>query len=345
VLTEAETGVKYNLDQWEAIQHIRDYLESPESPPSDSVNPKDQDPNLTNALMRLCMSVVMQDTSCIKLYESPIMHYLAVRGVDEKSKALRSPFFYTPILAGALWINRLIMLEVALPLEAWPSLGLKSKAQVNSVRKRIYKLRKKHLCEGSFSPTASILSQLARGKAFNKLHFSQPNIHWSEDEQTIYYLGEPVELSKIQNMCSILTQELQDAMKELTFGTNVPSIDLGDIVDSMAWSQQFRQQGYSFIEHAKNQEHTGVGYQYLLEQAKAGRNKGMGKGGWKLLRKGRASRKTEWVDAQVKKYLTKERQFLQKLMVCVHISGEYKVAWEVVYIKANSARWPTCSRT
>jgi hypothetical protein len=66
---------------------------------------KNQDPNLTNALMRLCMSVVMQDTSCIRLYESPIMHYLAVSGVDEKSKALRTPFVYTPILAGALWIN------------------------------------------------------------------------------------------------------------------------------------------------------------------------------------------------------------------------------------------------
>ena len=107
---------------------------------------------------------------------------------------------------------------------------------MKSVPKRIHKLRKKHLCEGSFSPTASILSQLARGKAFNKLHFSQPNIHWSEDEQTIYYLGQPVELSKIESMCSTLTRELQEALKELTFRSSVPSIDLGEIVDSMAWS-------------------------------------------------------------------------------------------------------------
>lgn len=83
---------------------------------------KDQDPDLTNALMCLCMSVVMQDTSCIRLYESPMMHYLAVRGVDEQSQALRSSFFYTPILATALWVRRLIMLEVAVPLEAWPAI-------------------------------------------------------------------------------------------------------------------------------------------------------------------------------------------------------------------------------
>jgi hypothetical protein len=69
------------------------------------MEPKDQDPNLMGVLMHLCILVIMQDTSCIKLYESPIMHYLAVCRVDEKSKALQSPFFYTPILVGALWIS------------------------------------------------------------------------------------------------------------------------------------------------------------------------------------------------------------------------------------------------
>ena len=119
-------------------------------------------------------------------------------------------------------------------------------------------------------------------------------------------------------MCHTLTQELLAAMEELVFGSDVPSIDLGGIVDSMAWSQQFRRQGYSFTGHVANKERTNVGYQYLLERAKEGK----GKGGWRLLRKSRASQKMEWVDAQVKKYLTKERQFLRKLMVCMHITGE-----------------------
>jgi hypothetical protein len=270
---------------------------------------------VTDALMCLCMLVVMQDTSRIKLYESPMMHYLAVRGVDEQSETLRPAFFYTPILAGALWINRLIMLEVAVPLEAWPALGLKSKAEVESVPDRIHELRQKHLCEGSFSPTASILSQLAMGKYFNKLHKSPPNIHWSEDEQTIYYDGRGVELRKIRDMCHTLIKELQEAMRELTFQGDVPSIDLSDIVDSMAWSAAFRRQSYSFVEHVANQERTGVGYRYLLEQARKGA------GGWRLLKKSKASQQTEWVDAQAKKYLTKERQFLRKLMVCMHVMG------------------------
>jgi hypothetical protein len=69
------------------------------------------------------------------------------------------------------------MLKVTVPLEAWLALGLKSKAKVKSVPDQIYELRQKHLCKGSFSPTASILSQLAIGKYFNKLHKSLPNIY------------------------------------------------------------------------------------------------------------------------------------------------------------------------
>jgi hypothetical protein len=48
-----------------------------------------------------------------------------------------------------------------------------------------------------------------------------------------------VELSKIQAMGDVLSNELQDLLQELAFGALVPLIDLSGIVDSMAWSQEF----------------------------------------------------------------------------------------------------------
>jgi hypothetical protein len=128
-----------------------------------------------------------------------------------------------------------------------------------------------------------------------------------------------VELGKIQTMCHTLTQELQEAIKELVFGSDVPSIDLGGVVDSMSWSQAFRGNSYSFIEYVTNKKRTDVGYRYLFEQAKQRDCKGR----WKLLKKNKTSQKMEWVDGQVKKYLNKERQFLRKLMVCMHIIGKH----------------------
>jgi hypothetical protein len=46
----------------------------------DSGASKDSDPNprLTNELMTFCILVLMQDTSKGGLYNSPLMHYLAV---------------------------------------------------------------------------------------------------------------------------------------------------------------------------------------------------------------------------------------------------------------------------
>ena len=50
------------------------------------------------------------------------------------------------------------MLEIALLLAPWPGLMLQSRNELYSVSERVYSIRKKHLCEGSFSPASSILT-------------------------------------------------------------------------------------------------------------------------------------------------------------------------------------------
>jgi hypothetical protein len=48
------------------------------------------------------------------------MHFLAVIGIDVRAKRLRHSFVYTPYLAKVFWVSRLLILEYALPLQAWP---------------------------------------------------------------------------------------------------------------------------------------------------------------------------------------------------------------------------------
>jgi hypothetical protein len=100
---------------------------------------------------------------------------MAIIGVDAHTKTLQSLFYYTKFLAAVLYINRLIILEVAVPAEAWPM--LQSRDDILDVLAYIKQIWSKHLCKGSFSPTSCILSQLAIGKAFNKMHKSALNIH------------------------------------------------------------------------------------------------------------------------------------------------------------------------
>jgi hypothetical protein len=60
-------------------------------------------------------------------------------------------------LAGMLWMNRLVMLEVAVPLEPWPKLGLKSKEEVESVPNIMFShlgVQLGWICRGKFGEGA-----------------------------------------------------------------------------------------------------------------------------------------------------------------------------------------------
>jgi hypothetical protein len=307
-----QTGVKFTKDQWESTKRIYEHLKI--EPPDDPYDEEsEQDQELTYELMNLCQLVLMQDTSRIPLYESPLMHYLAVRGIDTKSKAFRPSFFYTPVLAGALWISRLILLEIAVPINAWTSLGLKSKAQIQSIPVRIHKIRSRHLCEGSFSPTSSILTQLAMGKKNNSTHESPSNIHWSQDFQTIYFGGMPVHLARIRTMGLAMIEEVYGLLKQLAFDQDLPIVDLSGIVDSMAWSSEFRKSEYSFINCTKNDEKIRVGHSFLLKRARKIKGKGQ------MIND--SYEQTKWIETTKQLYLTRETRFLQKLMVLLHITG------------------------
>jgi hypothetical protein len=129
--------------------------------------------HLDNALMVLIISLLAQDTSQLLLYESPVMHYLAIRGVNPQTKRFYPSFQYTTYLAYMIWIIRLVMLEVTVSEQGWPELGLKSRIEIGAVAgvvaERIYEIWRGHLCEGSFSPASSILSQLVFRQAQNRV--------------------------------------------------------------------------------------------------------------------------------------------------------------------------------
>ena len=53
-------------------------------------------------------------------------------------------------------------------------------------------------------------------------------------------------------------------MEALIFDSPVEAVELGPIVDGMAWIQIFRRQDFSFIKHLANQDLAKRDYGYLL---------------------------------------------------------------------------------
>jgi hypothetical protein len=84
---ESETGVRFTEEQLESIQKIRTILQT--NPPEDEFTEEEErDQALTTELMRLCIGIVMQDMSKISVYDSPLMHFMAIMGVDAHTKTL-----------------------------------------------------------------------------------------------------------------------------------------------------------------------------------------------------------------------------------------------------------------
>lgn len=71
------TTIVYTNKQPEAIEDIHDELDV------DTTN--DCLSELASKLMALCRLLITQDLSAYKICDSPLMHYLAIRGIDEKS--------------------------------------------------------------------------------------------------------------------------------------------------------------------------------------------------------------------------------------------------------------------
>jgi superfamily II DNA helicase RecQ len=321
---ETETGVKFTEKQWKCIDELRGLLEERQEgvavAVAVAVADKDKDdPELDTAVMGLIVSIVTQDTSRVPLYESPLMHYLAVCGIDPVAKAFREAFVYTPILAQVLWIVRLLLLEIALPLKAWPELGLKDRSQIGAVAVRVDRFRQRHLCEGSFSPTSSILTQLARGKAINKLHRSPSNIYWSDDRQTVFYTGKGVAMAKIRVMWQELTRELKAILFELVFHQDIPEVPLPLVIDQMGSAQNFRRDNLSFMDHPENQETCKRDWEFLYQRMLQDAPQ------WRLVSSGSSGSgsgsQREWIDVRRSAYLNRERQFLRLLMVAMHFTG------------------------
>jgi hypothetical protein len=167
---DTETGITFSELQLDEVNNVRA-----------AVAMAVTEDKLDVAVMRLIISLLCQDTSQLLVYESPVMHYLAIRGINTHTKAFYPSFRYTPYLAHMLWIIRLLMLELAVSEQGWPQIGLLSRKEIGAVAgavaERIHDIRKQHLCEGSFSPTSSILSQLAFGQKLNRNSSAEANIN------------------------------------------------------------------------------------------------------------------------------------------------------------------------
>ncbi|KAI9811941.1 MAG: hypothetical protein M1826_003013 [Phylliscum demangeonii] len=226
----------------------------PPYPPAPSRPPSFMDQLF--ALATMCIQQRLQES---RPFTSPMMHFLAVMGIDEVANKLRRPQTYTRVLAGILYINRLLALEYAVPQQAWPTLDLLASAARADQLMHLKSIRGAWLTEASGSPTSKIFRQLAYGTGVIKAEGSTAVVNWSPDGQTLWFDGQPITLQPFRVCVDATVRETDLILADLMFDDR-PTVELSAIRDSLSWEGTYNAAGYSFV-NASNGFDKGFAYQ------------------------------------------------------------------------------------
>jgi superfamily II DNA or RNA helicase len=235
----------------------------------------------------------------VNVFESPLIHFLAVLGIDEDTCRLREGNDFSYMLAGLVYCSRVLGVEIILP-------KMLRKTETQEDDDRFLSLRLKHLADGSFSPMAEMISLLAYSRhcAFN--HANAGAISWSPDDSVIAYRGQKIPLARFKRLIDTVITEAENILwRELLWQTDSSRFEL--MVDQLEDDVTFTRRGFSFLDHTRNGlKDTRA---WVLAQMEA-------HGEGRKLRQGE-----RWHRRRVRKYLRRVDHFRELLLLCVHWTG------------------------
>ncbi|KAF7959266.1 hypothetical protein EAE96_002780 [Botrytis aclada] len=234
----------------------------------------------------------------------PLVYFSGILGIQAQGLAFRTPYLYTTVLAGLVYIGRLLLLEYALPQHAYRTLGWPDRSICPNYLERLQLVRKKYLCRGGSHPMSRLLELLWQGRSITKKEGARANISWSADSQvlTLQLRNTHCQISTSQLRATVWVtiQDCQIMLHQLIFNWK-PVVSLERIEDSLANNQP----GWSFLTEPSNR--LGDSYRQLSEQA------WMSKDGLRVGEK--------WSRPRSENYLQLAMKFGRLLQVYIHFVG------------------------
>ncbi|KAH8591926.1 hypothetical protein B0O99DRAFT_631472 [Bisporella sp. PMI_857] len=188
-----------------------------------------------------------------------IMHFVGVLGIDEKTHFWKAPCDFTTILAGLVWMSRLLFLEYALPERPYAGLTAPdrpeaSRTQYPSPLDRLHYIRTKYVRRGSPYPLDAMLDLLFKGNELRLREGGKVTAMWRTTEETddTLVLETPKKsmtlvMRDFHQMRVDVVLAAEELVEQLMYGLN-PDANLDQIHDNLAnWNV-----GYSFMTDEHN---------------------------------------------------------------------------------------------
>ncbi|KAH7248434.1 hypothetical protein B0J15DRAFT_562897 [Fusarium solani] len=213
---------------------------------------------LLELLLGLSLSLCTEPVTDGQPSSTLLVFFSGILGFSSSSRAFLPAKSYTPYLSGLLYIQRLLFLEMALPLREYPTLKISQRPHTKQLE-RLEVVRKKYMVVGSQSAFEEMISLRSYGRVIARSESPAYLLRWSEDGQTVYY-GDLFHDGSTP--------------EELMFGWD-RSVDLSQVKDDLKNAER----GFSFVTHPGNNLEDA--YLELCERACTARRDSLSpKGNW-----------------------------------------------------------------
>jgi len=243
--------------------------------------------------------------------QSPMCHFAAVLGICQVGDGYkyRPPHNYTPMMAGMLWVNRMLTLERALPKRRYQIPGWKCRASIphNKRFDHMQNFRREYLVSTSLTPSAHLGRLMSEGMRLARIEGRAPTIDWIDGGKSVRINGVTCKAEDINglvhNIVAVAASIMDD---ELLFGApNAPPIDLKKLCDDM----QNHTTGHWVLEELAKGKTAGA--EFMINFAASIR------GDKSLVSKDLKN----WDWDRVGDYLDRKKTFLELLMLAMFLTG------------------------
>lgn len=236
-----------------------------------------------------------------KPFESPMLHFMAVLGIDEENNRLKEANDYSYMLAGLVYCTRVIGLEILLPSKS-------RTRQADAEYESFLQQRKQFLADGSMSVASNMISLLAYSKHIALNHGNAGSVFWIQEGRIMKLHGAQIVMEKFKWMIGQAIGDAEDLFWQRLMWTTNSSGRLVIDIDNLTDDITFRRRDAYFVDNKHNRlasKWEDVTMDRLL----------MSRHGKKMYRDGK------WHTRMVREYLREVDKFRKLLLFCVHVTG------------------------
>jgi hypothetical protein len=215
---------------------------------------------LDHMYLDFCLSLLEQPL-CGNIFESPLVGFLAVMGIDENDHTLYEAPRYTPRLSSFIKIAQLLVLQ--------KSVILAEEGLVQDPLDPLDEMRKRFMISDNATPFTWALHLRSFGKRIRDCTTSLEYMRWSEDRQTIKYRDIELQIPVFERFVLQQVQSAQQSLEALfMLGMDesraeiVPRIALHQIRDDPTNVAP----GWSFLKDRRNADTILLGDTWLLQR-------------------------------------------------------------------------------